>query len=319
MSDPKPLIRASLAKFLPDQRAIRAFEKLFDLIPSDLENLLLAIQEAFIDAGSAEAKVVSALSLIDQLIDLIETKPPAQRDHGISTDYIDFPVDGPHVSTERRVQWNSDDGTIDVGLFGNAVLQVGQETIYYAKNDDGSNLTAGTPVMFKGTVGASGKLTFEKAVADGTVRAENMMGVMSQDIDDEEFGYITSFGIVRGIRTDGVPYGETWNDGDLLYFDPATAGTWTNVEPSAPSLKTPMAIVIYATSGNSGSIFVNMLHNEKIEHLVDVQISSVSDGDLLQYVSANSRWENVSGATGTFTTTDSKTVTVTNGIVTSIV
>lgn len=39
MADPRPLTRNELAEFLPNQRAIRAFEKLFDLIPSELDNL----------------------------------------------------------------------------------------------------------------------------------------------------------------------------------------------------------------------------------------------------------------------------------------
>jgi hypothetical protein len=34
MADPRPPTREELARFLPNQRAIRAFEKLFDLVPS---------------------------------------------------------------------------------------------------------------------------------------------------------------------------------------------------------------------------------------------------------------------------------------------
>jgi hypothetical protein len=43
MSDPKPLTRNELAEFLPSQRAIKAFEKLFDLIPSSLDTFTAAI------------------------------------------------------------------------------------------------------------------------------------------------------------------------------------------------------------------------------------------------------------------------------------
>lgn len=35
MADPKKLTRDELAKFLPNQRAIRAFEQLFDIVPSN--------------------------------------------------------------------------------------------------------------------------------------------------------------------------------------------------------------------------------------------------------------------------------------------
>lgn len=39
MADPRPPTREDLAKFLPNQRAIRAFEELFKLIPDSLDNL----------------------------------------------------------------------------------------------------------------------------------------------------------------------------------------------------------------------------------------------------------------------------------------
>ena len=37
MTNPKALTRKELSRFLPDQRSIRAFEQLFELIPSELE------------------------------------------------------------------------------------------------------------------------------------------------------------------------------------------------------------------------------------------------------------------------------------------
>lgn len=44
MSDPKPLTRKELREFLPSQRAVRSFEKLFELIPSSLdENRILSL------------------------------------------------------------------------------------------------------------------------------------------------------------------------------------------------------------------------------------------------------------------------------------
>jgi len=59
-----------------------------------------------------------------------------------------------------------------------------------------------------------------------------------------------------------------------------------------------------------------------IDGLADVDAPSPSDGDVLQYDGA--LWVPitpvpVSGATGSFTTVDSKTVTVTDGIITAIV
>ena len=188
--------------------------------------------------------------------------------------------------------WNSDDGTLDVGLYGGSVLQVGQENHYYAKNTSGATIVNGSPVMFTGTVGASGKLTFGLAVADGSVPSEYMMGAVTQDVANNAFGYVTSFGLVRGFNTTGAPVGEVWADGDLLYFDPATPGTWTKFKPTAPSITVPVAVVVNAASGGAGSIFMRMELSESLSSLQDVRISSVANNHTLVYKTANNRWEN---------------------------
>jgi hypothetical protein len=149
--------------------------------------------------------------------------------------------------------------------------------------------------MLTGTAGTSGQLTFGPAVADGSVLADYMMGVATQDIADDDFGYITSFGLVRGFNTTGTPYGEVWNDGDLLYFDPATPGTWTNVQPPAPNIDVPVAVVVNAGPGGSGSIFVRMSIAQSLARLQDVFINgsgTPSDFDILLYDAAQSRWQN---------------------------
>ena len=59
-----------------------------------------------------------------------------------------------------------------------------------------------------------------------------------------------------------------------------------------------------------------------LARLQDVVAPAPTDGDLLSWSAATNKWipvAKVSGATGTFTTVDSKTVTVDNGTITSIV
>ena len=185
--------------------------------------------------------------------------------------------------------WNSDDGTLDVGLYGGSVLQTGQELHYYAKNTSGSTITNGTPVMFTGTAGASAKLTFGLAVADGSVLADYMMGVATQDIANNAFGYITSFGVVRGFDT------SAWPDGTLLYFNPAVPGTWTDVAPAAPAIGVPVAVVLNSASGGAGSILVRMTVDESLNRLQDVYINGTgtpANNDILVYDSVDGRWEN---------------------------
>lgn len=313
------LTRDQLATFLKNHEQIKQFERLFQLAdevaPSSdttgisiqagnadaaateaLAQIVRLAQDAAINSGAADQKAVQALDTLGRIanaLEMLSTAPVIENNNSVVTDYIDLPENGPHVTQARRVQWNRDDGTMDVGLYGGSVLQVGQETMFYSKNTSGSLIANGTPVMFTGTVGASGKLTFGLAVADGSVPADYMMGVTTQDIDDNAFGYVTAFGLVRGFNTTGAPYGEVWADGDLLYFDPSTPGTWTNIQPAAPNINVPVAVVINAGGGGSGSIFVRMKVSESLNRLQDVYINGTpSDFDVLLYDSTQSRWEN---------------------------
>lgn len=293
------LTRNQLAEFLPNARAVRAFEQLLaqiaEINPDELITVKDVAQAAALEAGTGTSKAQSALDEIARLaaaVELVAAMPPAPQNNSIATDYIDLPENGPHVTQERRIQWNANDGTLDVGLYNGVVLQTGQELHYYAKNTSGGTISNGSPVMFTGAVGASGKLTFGPAIADGSVPASYMMGVATQDVANNAFGYVTSFGLVRGINTTGTPYGETWADGDLLYFSPTTPGGWTNVQPSAPAISVPVAVVVHAGGGASGSIFVRMENGQKLTELQDVLVTSLAGGDMLQYNATAQRWEN---------------------------
>lgn len=345
MADPTPLNRNQIAAFVGnDPDAIRAIERLFkvagQLTPDEIIDVLIT-------AGSADNKAEVALAIAtaaERLADLISKGPTSDAHNSLRTDYLDLNINSPlPADIPGRTYWNRDDGTMDVDLYGGSVLQVGQEIHFYSKNTSGSLIAKGTPVMFTGTVGASGKLTFGLAVANGSVLSDYMMGVTDQDIANNEFGYITSFGLVRGFNTTGTPYGEVWADGDLLYFDPATAGTWTNVRPAAPNISVPVAVVVRAGSGGSGSIFVRMKISESLNNLQDVYINGTGTplaGEVLIYDATQARWENhhitpgsnititnadgaitiaTAGASGTFTAASGETINVVDGIITSIV
>jgi hypothetical protein len=277
----KPLTptRNQIAKMAQDDPELtKALEQLFTVAgtntPADVAALTILIENNAYDAGVANNKAESY-------------QPNFQK-----LDYVDFNRIGPHVPAARRMQWNEDDATIDVGLNADVVLQVGQEMQFYAKNTSGGAINNGSPVMFTGTLGASGKLTFSKAVADGSITSLYMMGVATEDIPNNGFGYITSFGKVRGFNTSGAPYSETWADGDIIYFSPTVAGGWTNVLPAAPNLDLPVAVVLTAATGGSGSIFVRMNTGQYLTSLHDVHALSPSDGQILAYNAANSRWQN---------------------------
>jgi hypothetical protein len=346
MADQKlNLTREQLATFLKNFEQIKQFENLFavvDQVAPSSDTTGISIQAGNADAAANEA--LAQLSRLAQLVDLLASAPIVENNNSVATDYIDLNEQSPLPADKPgRMYWNRDDGTVDVDQYGDTVLQVGQELQYYSKNTSGGLVTNGTPVMFTGTVGASSKLEFGLAVANGSVPSDYMMGVATQDIANNEFGYVTHFGIVRGFNTTGSPYGEVWADGDLLYFDPATPGTWTNVQPPAPNIDVPVAVVLNAGAGGSGSIFVRMTVAEALNRLQDVYINGSGTplaGQVLIYDATQSRWENhhltpganitvtnadgsitiaTAGASGSFTAASGETITVSNGIITAIV
>ena len=70
------LNRNQLAAFLGDDDSIRKFEALFaqatDLTPAEIAALTLAIQEASLDAGTADAKATQANGALERIADSLE-------------------------------------------------------------------------------------------------------------------------------------------------------------------------------------------------------------------------------------------------------
>lgn len=186
------------------------------------------------------------------------------------------------------VVWNADDGTIDVGLPNGVTMQVGQEMYFLARNQTGSTIPNGTVVMFAGALGNSGRLLMQPAVASAVVPPVYIMGVTTHDVPSGSNGYVTEFGLVRGIDTRGGA--ENWQDGDILYVNPAVPGGMTNVAPVAPL---PAIIVAAVTNAApNGNIFVRPTFGETIAQLHDVQITNPQNGDVLKYNATGGYWYN---------------------------
>lgn len=203
--------------------------------------------------------------------------------HGLSGDFIQFKTNAtPRTNEEGLLQWNTDDGTLDLGMEGGDItLQIGQESFMRVKNQTGTTLSNGKAIMFAGAVGASGRLLGQYAIADGSLPALYIMGVATHDILNGTDGYVTNFGKVRGINTTGTPYGETWVQGDILYVSPTVAGALTNIKPNAPDLQIEIAAVtvVHATVG---SIFVRPSWRERLVDLDDVNGTPLTtDGQML--------------------------------------
>ena len=194
-------------------------------------------------------------------------------------------------TTPGTLYWDNADGnqTLSLVMEGNhATQQIGEEMYYRIKAS--SAITEGQVVMFTGTVGASGGLTGAPATGLTASTASYVMGVATQDIPLNDWGYITQFGLVRQINTTGGA--ESWVDGQILYLNPSVAGGLTKTLPTAPNPKVQVCAVVYAAS--NGSLFIRPTFGGELgQYEGDVGFSSVAAGNLIRRNAGNTAWENV--------------------------
>lgn len=123
-------------------------------------------------------------------------------------------------------------------------LQVGQEEYIRIRNNTGSTIGNGKAVYITGAQGQH--VTVDLTTATEELKSE-AVGIATHDIENNSFGYITTFGLVRGVNT------TAFSEGDELFVS-VTDGELTNISPTAPNYKTSVGHVVVA--GNNGSILV---------------------------------------------------------------
>lgn len=301
---PRNLTRNQLGEFLPNQRAVRAFEQLLkqvgDLLPSDIVTLNRLIQEASTDAASGIATATEALDALAVLVREVSllSKAAPSPNNSTATDYIDLNPNAP-TAVERvgRLKWGPT-GTLELSMGGgNIIQQVGEEIFVYGKAS--AAISEGQLIMVTGSVGASGVLTFAPTTT-GLTDPNAILGVATENLALNAFGRVTVLGIVHGINTTGSSVGEVWADGDVLWYNPGFVGGMTKVKPTAPNMKTQVAIVINASGGGSGSLQVEVLHGSTLGGTdSNVQLGALADKQVLQYDAVAGYWKNVAAsATG---------------------
>jgi len=97
--------------------------------------------------------------------------------------------------SEGQLGWNSEDGTLDVGMAGgNVTLQIGQEDYIRARNESGAALTNGWVVYQTGFSG-------NKPLIDVHNGGHAPLGIATENIPKNNNGYVTLRGLVRDVNT----------------------------------------------------------------------------------------------------------------------
>jgi hypothetical protein len=192
-------------------------------------------------------------------------------------DSLFFNVNVPTNNVDTaKMRWDSDLATVVLGLNDNVPNEIGFKNFWLVKNQTGSTITKGSLVYANGTVGASGRITVDKFIANGSIDAKYLLGITAHDLTDGEDGYVISFGKIRQVNTD------TFAAGAILYPSPTVAGVWTDVEPVAPNIDMPIGFCINS-SVNNGTIAIRVASGYKLSELHDVAISSPIEKASLYY------------------------------------
>lgn len=217
----------------------------------------------------------------------------ATADGGVQGDFLQLNVNANEASAVGKLKWNTADGTMDIGLMGgNVVLQVGQEQVARVLNNSGSILTEAGYQAVKIASAQGQRLAVNLAQANNEANSKDTLGLVTENIANNQEGFVTTSGLVRQIDTTGDIQSEVWVDGDTLYLSPSVLGGVTKVKPLAPNQTVIVGFVVYAHK-NNGKIFVKVDNGYEISELHDVRITSVANNNVLKYNSSLAVWENV--------------------------
>ena len=196
---------------------------------------------------------------------------------------VDFDTTDTISSATGRLSWNDGDGTLSLGLKGgNINLPIGEEEVALCYNGTGSTLSKGTVVYITGAQGQ--RPTLAKANASSEATSSKTFGVVSESIANGAEGFVTTFGVVRGLNT------STFTEGAALWLS-TTAGLFSETMASSPNHAVFIGYCV-RSHASSGQIFVKIQNGYELQELHNVSISSVQDNNILSYDSAQLVWKN---------------------------
>lgn len=169
------------------------------------------------------------------------------------------------------------------GTWGQSVSGVAQIMTARVYNADSVTMHKGDVVY---TFGATGEVMSVKLASNvGDYTSSKTLGFVNGTIAVGGIGYV----VIAG-QIDKMAFPHPFEDGDALWLG-ATAGTFTRVKPTAPNHGVYLGVVERANNGN-GLAYVKVQNGYELDEIHDVQITSVSAGQILRRNSSNNLWIN---------------------------
>jgi hypothetical protein len=215
---------------------------------------------------------------------------------GISSpDFVQFDTAATVTDATGKLYYNNADmyQTLAFQMNGSVVQHVGEELYYRVKLT--ASTTKGQVMMFTGTLGASGGLTAAPATGLLADQSNYILGVAMDTGITNDWITVVNFGEVRNIDTTGGA--ESWVQGQVLYYNPSVTGGLTKTKPTTPNAIAVMAAVVHVGSSN-GILFVRPTYGSVLGGTDgNVEFTTLTNGDVIVYDSAQQRWENAAQST----------------------
>ena len=163
-------------------------------------------------------------------------------------------------------------------------------------NKTTDNLLASQYKVLKVITAQGGRLAVDYALADSDANSADTIGVVYENINNNQEGRIITIGEITGINTTGNLQGETWADGDPLFLSDTIDGGITNIRPTAPNHGVRLGYVVNVNA-NNGKIYVKIDNGYELSEIHDIYAPSPTNNDGIFWSSGTTRYENKSIAT----------------------
>jgi hypothetical protein len=217
--------------------------------------------------------------------------------YNLTADQLALNVNPTGTLAVGATEWNDSLGSSQTLLKGGSVtLKNGVDLVARVVNKVNPNttLTKAQYQVVKVTGAQGQRLAVNLAQANSDLNSADTLGVVTETIAPNQEGFILTVGQLEGVNTTGSLQGETWNDGDVLYLSPTTAGRMTNIKPNGSTGHIVVLGYVEYAHANNGKIYVKIMNGWELDELHNVYINpaTLANNDALIYESSTDLWKN---------------------------
>jgi len=205
-------------------------------------------KEFILPSGETKEEITNfLLKYIDSIVEFDENSKLIAKnititDGAITSDYVQLNTELATPPTDvGAIYWDDQDKTVTANMEpsngGGVKLQIGQEMYIRATNKTGTTISNGEVVFISGAQG--NRPTIDLADSGSYENATRVIGVATEDIGNNLFGYVTTEGLVRDLNTND------YTDGDCVFVG-TVSGSFTTVTPTFGDAKVKVGIITKA-------------------------------------------------------------------------